>query len=260
MPPHSPTGAPPAPSALCLVSDDAAVEAAVRIGCPPPYRIEVFAPRPLVNDRNELSGHGRRIVEAAGSADAVLAEWAMEDAPAFNTLCYHVRRSASAPVVALTRGEPEAAVASIAAGADDALSFPLSLALLQAKILAYRRLVDACKETRRGEGAPHAVRRFGDLRLDLTAHRFFVRDEEVELTPREFALLRFLVDHAEALCTRDEILDAVWGIDFNTGTNMVDVYTYFLRRKLEAYDLKDMIQTVRGRGYRLSLPSAPAEG
>ena len=247
------------PPTLCLVSDDAAMEAAVRISCPPPYRIEVFAPRPLVNDRHELSEHGRRIVEAASSAEAVLAVWAMDDAPAFNTLCYHVRRAAAAPVIALTRGEPEAAVASIAAGADDALSFPISLALLQAKVLAYRRLVDACKEARPSEDSPRAVRRFGDLRLDLTAHRFFVRDDEVELTPREFALLRFLVDHAEALCTRDEILDAVWGIDFNTGTNMVDVYMYFLRRKLEAFDLKDMIQTVRGRGYRLALPPASHE-
>ncbi len=247
------------PPTLCLVSGDAAMEAAVRISCPPPYRMEVFAPHPLVNDRHELSEHGRRIVEAAASADAVLAVWAMDDAPAFNTLCYHVRRTASAPVIALTRGEPEAIVASIAAGADDAVSFPLSLALLQAKVLAYRRLVDACREGRAPEGEQHAVRRFGDLRLDLTAHRFFIRDHEVELTPREFALLRFLVDHAEALCTRDEILDAVWGIDFNTGTNMVDVYTYFLRRKLEVYDLKDMIQTVRGRGYRLALPPAAPE-
>lgn len=235
------------------------MEAAVRIGYTPPYRVEVFAPRPLVNDRNELSEHGRQIVEAAASADVVLAAWDTEDAPAFNTLCYRIRRAASAPVIALTRGEPEAAITSLAAGADDVLSFPLSLALLQAKVLAYRRLVAACTETRAPESDQHTVRRFGDLRLDLTAHRFFVRDDEVELTPREFALLRFLVDHAEALCTRDEILHAVWGIDFNTGTNMVDVYTFFLRRKLEAYDLKDMIQTVRGRGYRLALPPASPE-
>lgn len=235
------------------------MEAAVRISCSPPCHIDVFAPRPLVNERNELSEHGRGIVEAAAAADAVLAVWGMDEAPAFNTLCYHVRRSANAPVIALTRGEPEAAVASVAAGADDAVSFPLSLALLQAKVLAYRRLVDACREARAPADGQHALRRFGDLRLDLTAHRFFVRDEEVELTPREFALLRYLVDHAEALCTRDEILDSVWGIDFDTGTNMVDVYTYFLRRKLEAYDLKGMIQTVRGHGYRLSLPPASPE-
>src|SRR6056297_2511053 len=114
-------------SSLCLVCDDDAVEAAVRISCSPSYRIDVFAPQPLVNERNELSEHGRRIVEAAASSEAVLAVWGVGDAPAFNTLCYHVRRSVSAPVIALTRGEPESAVASIAAGADDALGFPLSL-------------------------------------------------------------------------------------------------------------------------------------
>ena len=85
-----------------------------------------------------------------------------------------------------------------------------------------------------------------------------MRDQEVDLTPREFALLSYLVAHADALVTRDQILDAVWGIDFDTGTNMVDVYMYFLRKKLEAYQLKEMIQTVRGRGYRLVEPLPPA--
>jgi DNA-binding response OmpR family regulator len=87
-----------------------------------------------------------------------------------------------------------------------------------------------------------------------------VNDAEVQLTPREYSLLDFLLSRPERLCTRDEILNRVWGINFDTGTNMVDVYMYFLRRKLEAHEAAGMIQTVRGRGYRLALSSdrAPA--
>ncbi len=91
----------------------------------------------------------------------------------------------------------------------------------------------------------------GPLRLDLKAFCFFVHGEEVELTPKEFDLLRYLMQHAGAVRSRDQILDEVWGLDFDTGTNMVDVYMHFLRKKLEAHGLKGMIQTIRGRGYRL---------
>ena len=94
----------------------------------------------------------------------------------------------------------------------------------------------------------------GPLRLDVRSYRFYAGDEEVELTPKEFELLYFLMQHPGVACTRDQILDEVWGIDFDTGTNMVDVYMHFVRRKLSAHGLKDMLQTVRGRGYRLIIP------
>ena len=135
----------------------------------------------------------------------------------------------------------------------------MTAALLQAKVLSYRRLVQAAQQTAGGtngaDALPHEVQRFGALRLNRTAHRFFIGESEIELTPREFALLAFFLEHANRLCRRDQILDHVWGLHFDTGTNMVDVYTYFLRRKLEAHGLKDMIQTVRGHGYRLVLPA-----
>lgn len=100
---------------------------------------------------------------------------------------------------------------------------------------------------------PHADQpcQVGPLRLDQAAYRFLIDDEEVELTPKEFDLLFYLMGRCGEACTRDEILDAVWGIDFDTGTNMVDGYIYFLRKKLDVHGLKGMIKTVRGRGYRL---------
>lgn len=249
---------------LSLVSDDEHVKTTVERSCPSRCKIEGLSMEDLVDEYHTLSAQGQHIVESAAGADAVLIEWQLEKAPVINTLCYHVRRKAATPAIALCQGDEDELVAAIAAGADDTLRLPLYYPLLQAKILSYRRLVRAARASAPAEKASteaqdHTVKAFGALRLDLTAHRFYVDEHEVKLTPREFALLGFLIDRPDTLCTRDEILNHVWGLSFNTGTNMVDVYMHFLRRKLEAHGLKDVIQTIRGRGYRLVLPEAKSQ-
>ena len=93
----------------------------------------------------------------------------------------------------------------------------------------------------------------GRLKIDDRAHKFFLDDKEILLTNREYALLRYLMVHTDEARSRDQILSDVWGINFETGTNMVDVYMYFLRRKLESHGLKNVIETIRGFGYRLSV-------
>lgn len=254
---------------ICLVRDSELVEAAVRLSCAAPNECTIFAMEGLVNDQNTLSRHGEDVVRAAAAAEVVLIEWQLEKAQVINTLCYHVRRGQYAPVVALCRGGQDEWVAALAAGADFAVSFPLHPPLLRALAVSYHRLSSAALEVH-AEHEPanepeeatdpgelrHDVRRFAELRLDRTAHRFYIRDVEVELTPREFALLDHLIEHAGTALTRDQILDEVWGINFDTGTNMVDVYMYFLRRKLEAHSVTGVIQTVRGYGYRLATPEA----
>jgi DNA-binding response OmpR family regulator len=244
---------------ICLVSDDRLVENAVRLAAPG-SDILVYSIRGAMNQANELSKAGGRLVEAAQTANAVLMEWDFNSAPELNTLCFHIRRSARVPVYMLASGSGTDQVGSIAAGADDVLGFPLNVGLLQAKILSYHRLVTAAQdvvlEGRKSESPIKEIGQFGALKLDRTAHRFFIDEEEVELTPREFALLDYLIAHQDKLCTRDDILDHVWGISFDTGTNMVDVYMHFLRKKLEARGLAKMIETIRGRGYRLVLPLA----
>lgn len=250
---------------LCLVCDEETITAAVRIACPPPHDVIVYSLESIVDAQNTLSDYGQRIVQAAGSADAVLVAWRMDKAPVINTLCFQVRRTMRVPVIALCASHPEEQVAALAAGADDAMTFPLYLPLVQMKILAYHRLMDPI-QTSTAEAEPstpatdHDVAQYGALRIDRRTHRFYIEDQIVPLTPREFKLLDFLIDNADAACTRDQILDHVWGITFDTGTNMVDVYMYFLRKKLAARGLKDMIQTVRGYGYRLTLnPSETPE-
>ena len=247
----------PAGLTLVVVTDDATLVEGVHGNCPSPHRVETFTRAGLVDERHALSAQGDAIVQAAAGADVLLIEWAMSEAPALNVLCYHVRRSARTPVLMIASAEADERAACIAAGADDAVSLPLSPAYLQARVFSYHRLVRAAQAAAAAQVAvplERDVRRFGALRIDRTAHRFFVHDAEVELTPREFGLIDYLVSHADTLCTRDQILDHVWGITFDTGTNMVDVYMYFLRKKLEAYGLKGMIETVRGKGYRLVQP------
>ncbi len=225
--------------------------------------MQVFTLSGVTDQRGLLGDTGRRIVDAAAAgADAVLVHFTLDRAPVLNTLGFHLRRRLSVPLVALSIGGPEDRVAAMAAGADDAVGLPLHLGRIQARVLAHGRIVEAARlqgaERPSPPAAPDVVEA-GYMRLDRNARRFTIRGETVSLTPREFALLDHLMAHAGEVRSRAEILDAVWGVAFDTGTNMVDVYVYFLRRKLEAFGVRDVIETVRGRGYRLNSPgTAPA--
>jgi len=255
---------PSEPVSLYLVCDVEAITAAVRIAFPPPHTVQVFSTERILDDQNVLSEYGKELLRTAASAAAVLVAWDLDKAPVINTVCYHTHQRCDGPVMALCGGHPEEQVAALAAGIDDTLTFPLYPPLVLMKAAAYRRRMaalrtldatspDAAGTTEDASADSRNRLQFGDLRVDRRARRFYVQDQEVPLTPREFKLLDYLIENANAACTRDQILDHVWGITFDTGTNMVDVYMYFLRKKLAAYGLKDMIQTIRGHGYRLTL-------
>ncbi len=331
-----PTSLPSDAVTLCLVTDSEPIRTAVRLCCLQPNRIETFGLSGLLTPEATLSEQGEYLLSTTEEADAVLIDWSLEQAPLINLLCYEVRRRSARletfiPVIALCGGSQVEMIAARAAGADEAMGFPLYLPLIQASIVAHRRKAEAVRrataaslkstmedeqdkivhraqeqaealsdgliedlealadlgfgrkataEQRVEEEASsfagrlaehvtgqlinevaqklvllhpeHDVCQIGHLRLDRTAYRFHVHDDEVELTPKEFELLGFLMERADEVCSRDQILDAVWGIDFETGTNMVEVYMHFLRKKLDVYGLDGMIQTVRGRGYRLA--------
>ncbi|ACY47514.1 putative two component transcriptional regulator, winged helix family [Rhodothermus marinus DSM 4252] len=255
----STTTPPAAPLRLCLITDDPLLVTAVQLSCPPPHELWVFGWQALGGPQHTLSEQGQQLLEAARQASAVLVDWQLAQAPLINTLGFYLRRQATAPLIALCRTGPEAQIAALVAGADAALTFPLQPALIQAHQVAYQRLVRDLRLETTAATLPRDVRQVGRLRLDRTAHRFFIDDQEVEVTPREFALLDFLLSRPGVACSRHEILAHVWGITFDTGTNMVDVYMYFLRRKLEAHGLKNVIRTIRGYGYRLDLPAEPPE-
>jgi two-component system response regulator PrrA len=133
-------------------------------------------------------------------------------------------------------------VEGLQAGADDYLVKPFGTPELVARLHALLRRT-----------APVAVgvREVGALRVDRRRHRVWLDGEEVELTAREFALLACLADHAGMVLSRGQLLDLVWGYDFDVATNVVDVFVGYLRRKLEAGGHPRVLHTVRGEGYVL---------
>jgi DNA-binding response OmpR family regulator len=143
------------------------------------------------------------------------------------------------PVIVLTArdGVPDR-VAGLDLGADDYVTKPFSFEELLARVRA--RLRD------RGE-ATSTVLEAGSVRLDLVARRATVAGQETELTAREFLLAELFLRHPGQVLSREQILDRVWGLGHDPGSNIVDVYIGYLRRKLGG----DVIQTVRGMGYRL---------
>jgi len=133
-------------------------------------------------------------------------------------------------------------IAGLQAGADDYLTKPFDVGELLARLHALLR--------RRGEPGSR-LSQAGPLRVDRRRHRAWVEDEPLELTGREFGLLACLVEHAGVVLTREQLLEQVWGYDFAVGTNVVDVFVGYLRRKLETGGRPRIIRTVRGSGFML---------
>lgn len=143
------------------------------------------------------------------------------------------------PVVILTaRDSVEHTVQGLEGGADDYVTKPFRFEELLARI-RLRLREDASVEA--------TVLRAGSVSLDLRSRRASVGDRMVELTAREFALLETFLRHADQVLSREQLLSNVWGYDFDPGSNVVDVYVRYLRRKLG----DGVIHTVRGMGYTL---------
>ena len=152
------------------------------------------------------------------------------------------------PVVILTaRDSVRDTVAGLEGGADDYLTKPFSFEELLARVRL--RL--------RGErGAEPAVLRAGDAALDLRTRQVVVDGRGVDLSAREFALAEMFFRHPGQVLSREQLLSRVWGYDFDPGSNVVDVYVGYLRKKLG----RQRIASVRGMGYRLQPPDGAAGG
>ena len=147
------------------------------------------------------------------------------------------------PILMLTAKDGELDEAeALDTGADDFLTKPFSFVVLLARIRALLR---------RGRRERPAVLTAGDLTLDPAEHRCRRGETPVSLTPREFAVLEYLMRFAGEAVGKREILAHVWGEDFEGDPNIVEVYTGYLRRKIDQPFGKSSIETVRGIGYRL---------
>lgn len=152
------------------------------------------------------------------------------------------------PVLMLTaRDDVQDRVRGLDVGADDYLAKPFSFAELAARLRALDR---------RGREVRPSVLATGDLRLDPAARRAWRGETELQLSAREFALLELFMRHVGVVLTRTRILEQVWDLAYEGGSNVVDQYVAYLRRKLDRPFGRADLETVRGAGYRLRQPEA----
>jgi len=148
------------------------------------------------------------------------------------------------PVLFLSAlGEITDRVTGLKAGGDDYLVKPYAFAELIARVEALAR--------RRETGSVQTLLRVGDLEMDLIGREVRRRGQEIDLQPREFQLLEFLMRHAGQSVTRTMLLERVWEYHFDPQTNVIDVHISRLRSKIDKGFDRPMLQTVRGAGYRL---------
>ena len=157
-------------------------------------------------------------------------------------VCRRLRHESDLPIIMLTaKDDVSDKVMGLDMGADDYMTKPFAIEELLARIrAALRKRTTAPEET---------LLIAGPLAMNVDKHQVTVKDQPVELTKKEFDLLRHLLENKGHVLSRETLLDSVWGFDFVGETNSVDVYIRFLRSKLdEAFGVK-LIHTVRGVGY-----------
>ncbi len=178
----------------------------------------------------------------AGAFDLCVLDVLLPGLDGFSVIDRARKQRMKTPILILTArdGVPDR-VRGLNLGADDYLVKPFAFAELLARLQAL---------SRRGT-VQRGVLVCGDLRLDPDGHRAWRGDKELELSHRQFLLLEYLLRHQGQVVTRAMILKEIWGYDFNTGTNIVDVHMANLRQRVDASGSPSLIQTVRGVGYRI---------
>jgi two-component system response regulator MprA len=222
---------------VLVVEDDAAVRRSVE-------RALSFEGYDVVTAEDGIKG---LVAIAEKVPDAVVLDVMMPSLDGL-ALCRRVRSAGDrTPILMLTaRHELDDRVAGLDAGADDYLVKPFALEELLARVRALLR-----RSAPEGESHVHRV---GDLVLDPAARTVRRGNRSVDLTKTEFDLLELLMLNARIVLSRDTIYERIWGIDFETTSNSLDVYVGYLRRKTEADGEERLIHTIRGVGYVVREP------
>jgi DNA-binding response OmpR family regulator len=223
------------PDVLVVDDDPAICEALERA-----LRLEGFSVR--------VAGGGQEALGAAASQppDVIVLDIAMPDLDGVTVTRRLRGDGVDVPICMLSaRGEVDDRVAGLAAGADDYVVKPFALPELVARLHALLR--------RRPEPAARPLV-VGDLVIDEARHMVRRGARVLDLTRREFDLLRALAEHAGIVLSRTQLLELVWGYDFRVDGNVVDVFVGYLRRKLETEGIPRMLHTVRGVGFVLRAP------
>lgn len=177
-----------------------------------------------------------------GDYSLIVLDIGLPDMDGFEVLEQIRGQGATLPIIVLTaRSSVEDTVSGLEQGADDYMSKPFRFEELLARIRL--RL-----NTANSEDPTNMVQiNVGGLHLDLRTRCATIDGEPVELSAREFTMLQAFMEHPDQVLSRSQLLDMVWGYDFDPGSNVVDVYVRYLRRKIGS----ERIVTVRGMGYRL---------
>ena len=179
--------------------------------------------------------------------DLILLDLNLEGALGLDVLRAIRSRKPDLPVMLMTgNGVLEERIRALDAGADDYVAKPFAFAELAARIRAVLR---------RGGRPGQSVLEVDDLKLDRLSHTVQRAGRAIDLSPKEFALLEFLMMHRGQPVSRPAIVEQVWKLNFDTMTNVVDVYINYLRRKIDSGYDRALIRTIRGVGYQIASES-----
>ena len=175
-----------------------------------------------------------------GEYDLLLIDWMLPGLSGIE-IARQIRKDGSqVPIIFLTAKDTvQDTVFALEMGANDFMKKPFAFDELLARIRVQLR-------TKAGETSQLSHR---DLMMDLNTHQVFVQEEEVMLTPKEFALLEFILRNKGKVCTRTRIIEHVWDIHFDYNTSVIDVYINALRKKIDKGSGESLITTIRGVGY-----------
>ena len=190
-------------------------------------------------------GNGNDAVTAAekGNPDLILLDVMLPDMSGFSVTKKLRSMNILAPVLFLTaRDEVEDKITGLTVGGDDYMTKPFSLDEIIARINAILRRT-------KQSSVEKSVIEVGEVRIDEDAHDVFVNGESVELSPTEYKLLRYLMENANRVLSKSQILDHVWEYDFNGEMGIVESYISYLRKKLDPLTSEPVLLTKRGHGY-----------
>ena len=216
-------------SRILIAEDEARIASFVEKG----LRAHGFTTQTATDGRTALQ------LALAGNVDLLVLDLGLPVMDGFTVLAELRRHRSALPVIVLTaRGGISDTVTGLEGGADDYMAKPFRFEELLARI----RL-----RLRTDRVAPTTEITVGALRLDLRTRSLTIDGRTVELSAREFSLAETFMQHPDQVLSREQLLSRVWGYDYDPGSNIVDVYISYLRRKLGP----DRIETMRGAGYRL---------
>lgn len=176
----------------------------------------------------------------------ILLDIMLPDIDGLELLQYTRYKKIHTPILVISAlGDPEDKIKALDYGADDYLTKPFLLRELLSHINALLRRAKLQYDT------VSDVLECGDLNMSVDKHLVKRGDKEIKLTLQEFKLLKLLIENKDKVLSRSQLLDTVWGVNYDNNTNVVDVYISYLRNKIDTEGAPKLIKTIKGRGYML---------